>query len=200
MFLEKNQLELSETKTIPSFSEQMHKKETAVVVSAVLLVTLLLALYLVQNIYYNTTAPTVHSGTINGLQLSLTLDAKTTTYKQGASINMTLALTNVSHQALNVSLYTPNSLSFDVRDVNNSLVFIEDDGGKFTGNISLATDGGIKDTFNWPTGYRTLVPVGEYQIVGFFGAEFNNTGSFHSFQTAPLNIIIVEAPSPTPHV
>ena len=200
MFLEINPQGLSEIKTILSFSERMHKKETVIVVSAVLLVTLLLTLYLVQNIYYNTAAPTVHSSTINGLQLSLTLDAKTTTYKQGANINMTLALTNVSHQSLNVSFNTPNSLSFDVRDVNNSLVFTEDDGGKFTGNITLATDGSIKDTFNWPTGYRTLVPVGEYQIVGFFGAEFNNTGSFHSFQTAPLNITIVEASSPTPYI
>lgn len=175
----------------------MHKKETVIVVSAVSLVTLLLTLYLIQNIYYNTAAPAVHSSTTNGLQLFLTLDAKTTTYNQEANINMTLALTNVSHQALNVSFDTPNSLSFDVRDVNNSLVFTEDDGGKFTGNITLAPDRSIKETFNWNTGYRNLVPVGEYQIVGFFGAEFNSTSGF---QTAPLNITIVEAPSPTTYV
>ena len=175
----------------------MHKKETVIVVSAVLLVTLLLTLYLVQNIYYNNAAPAVHSSTINGLQLSLTLDAKTTTNKQGANINMTLALTNVSHQTLNVSFDTPNSLSFEVRDANSSLVFTEDDGGKFTGNITLPLDKSIKDTLNWATGYRTYVPVGEYKIVGFFGPEFNNASSF---QTAPLNITIVEAPSPTFHV
>lgn len=169
----------------------MHKKETVIVVSAVLLVTLLLALYFIQNISFRT-----DSSVINGLQLSLTLGAKTTTYKQGANINMTLALTNVSHEALNVSFDTPNSLSIDVRDVNNSLVFAEDDGGKFTGNMTLAPDRSIKETFNWPTGYRSFVPVGEYQIVGFFGPEFNTTSGF---QTAPLNITIVEAPSPTPY-
>ncbi len=174
----------------------MHKKETAIVVSAVLLATLLLTFYLVQNIYCNT-APSVHSSTINGLQLSLTLGAKTATYRQGADINMTLALTNVSHQALNVSFDTPNSLSLDIRDINNSLVFSEDDGGKFTGNITFAPDRSVKETFNWATDYRNLVPVGEYQIVGFFSPEFNYTSGF---QTTPLNITIVEAPSPTPYV
>jgi hypothetical protein len=161
----------------------------------VLLVTLLLTLYFIQNIYYSTADSTVHSSVINGLQLSLTLGAKTTTYRQGADVNMTLALTNVSHQALNVSFDTPNSLSFEVRDVNNSLVFSEDDGGKFTGKIIFAPERSLNETYNWPTGYRNLVPVGKYQIVGFFGPEFNSTGNF---QTAPLNIIIVEASSPTP--
>jgi hypothetical protein len=160
----------------------------------VLLVTLLLTLYLVQNIYY--AAPAVHSSTINGLQLSLTLGAKTTTYRQGASINMTLALTNVSHQTLNASFDTPNSLSIDVRDVNNSLVFSEDDGGKFTGKLTFAPDRSIGEPFIWDTGYRTYVPVGEYQIVGFFGPEFNYTSGF---QTAPLNITIVKGSSPTPY-
>jgi hypothetical protein len=162
-----------------------------------ILVTLTLTLYLVQNTYYNTAAPTVLSDTINGFQLSLTLDAKTTTYKQGETVNVTLALTNVSHQALNVSFVTPNSLSLDVRDVNNSLVFTEDDGGNFIGNITFTPDGSIKENFNWATGYRTLVPIGEYQIVGFFGPEFNSTSVF---QIAPLKITIIEAPSPTPHV
>ncbi len=174
----------------------MYRKKIVVVAFAVLLIAVLFALYFVPSIYHNN-ASSVYSATVNGLQLSLTLDAKTATYKQGANINMTLALTNVSHQALNFSFDTPNSLSIDIRDVNNSLVFTEDDGGKFTGNMTLASDQSIKETFNWATGYRTYIPVGEYQIVGFFGLEFNST---HTLQTAPLNITIVENPSPTPHV
>ena len=175
----------------------MHKKESVIVVSAVLLVTLLLTLYVIQNILNNTAAPAVKNNAINGLQLSLTLGAKTTTFKQGADINMTLALTNVSNQPLNFSFDTPNSLSIDVRDFNNSLVFSEDNGGKFTGNITLAPDRSIEEPFNWATGYRGFVPVGEYHLVGFFGPEFNSTSGL---QTAPLNIAIVEAPSPTPYV
>ena len=175
----------------------MRKKESVILVSAVLLVTLLLTLYFIQNTDFSTDGSIAHSSVINGFQLSLTLGAKTTTYRQGVGINVTLALTNVSHQALNVSLDTPNSLSFDVRDVNNSLIFSEDDGGKFTGNITLAPDRSINDTFNWDTGYRTYVPVGEYKIIGFFGPEFNSTSVF---QTAPLNITIVEASSPTPYI
>jgi hypothetical protein len=163
----------------------------------VLLVTLLLALYFIQNVYYSTAFSTVHSGVINGLQLSLTLGAKTTTYRQGADINMTLALTNVSHQALNVSFDAPNSyFSFDARDHNNSLAFSADDYGKFTGNITLAPERSINETFNWETGYRNMqVPVGEYQITGFFVIKPNSASGF---QTSPLKITIVKSSSPTP--
>ena len=151
----------------------MHKKESVIVVSAVLLVTLLLTLYFIQNIYYSTAGSIVHSSVINGLQLSLTLGAKTTTYRQGADINMTLALINVSHQALNVSFDTPNPyFSFDIHDYKNSLVFSANDYGKFTGNITLAPERSINETFYWDTAYRNnQVPVGEYQIVGFFVTE-----------------------------
>ena len=110
---------------------------------------------------------------------------------------MTLALTNVSHQTLKVSFDTPNSLSIEFRDANNRLAFYEDDGGKFTGNLTFAPDRSVEETFGWPTGYRGLVPVGEYQIVGFFGPEFNST---NGFQTAPLNITIVTGiPNNTPN-
>ena len=109
---------------------------------------------------------------------------------------MTLALTNVSHQALNVSFDASYPyLSFDVRDNNNSLVLSADDYGKFR-NITLAPGRSINDTFYWDTGYRNMVtPVGEYQIVGFFVTEPNSTSGF---QTAPLNITIVKGSQPTP--
>jgi hypothetical protein len=174
----------------------MRKKESVILVSAVLLVTLLITLYFIQNTDFSTDGSIAHSSVINGFQLSLTLGAKTTTYRQGVGINVTLALTNVSHQALNVSFDASYPyLSFDVRDYNNSLVFSADDYGKFTGNITLAPDRSINDTFNWDTGYRNMVtPFGEYQIVGFFVTEPNGTSGF---QTAPLNITVVETPSPT---
>ena len=77
----------------------MHKKKLVIVAFAVMLVILLLSLYYFQNIYDNTSGNTVQSSVNNdGLQVSLTLNSKTTTYKQGAEIYVTVTLTNTGHE------------------------------------------------------------------------------------------------------
>jgi hypothetical protein len=57
--------------------------------------------------------------------------------------------------------------------------------------VTLATQKSVNDTFNWNTGpyrYTPQMSTGVYQLVGFFVTENNFTSRF---QTAPLNITIV---------
>jgi len=170
----------------------MRRKELAIVTLAMLLVIVLLTVYFIQNTY---SSPSTHSNVINGLQLSLTLGAKTTTYKQGQTLNVTLTLTNVDHQSMNVSFDIPNPyFSFDVRDNKNNLVFTAEDSGQFFNRtMTLSPERSINETFYWDTAYRNNeVPVGVYQIVGFLVTENNGTSGF---QTPPLNITIVKGVS-----
>ena len=169
----------------------LHKRKLIIVAFAALLVIVLLTIYFIQNTY---SSPSTHSNVINGLQLSLTLGAKTTTYKQGQTLNVTLALTNVGHQSINVSFDIPNPyFSFDVRDNKNNLVFTAEDSGEFNGTMTFGPERSIIETFYWDTAYRNnQVPVGVYQIVGFLVTENNGTSGF---QTPPLNIIIVKGVS-----
>jgi Intracellular proteinase inhibitor len=177
----------------------LHKRRKIIATIAALLAILLPTVYLTQNIMNSSmiAGSTVYSSISNGLQLSLTLDAKTTTYAQGQNINITLRLTNVSHQTLNLSFDNPNSyFSLEVRDSNNSLVFSASDNGQPVGNETLAPQRSVKDTFYWDTGYRNNhLPVGVYQIVGYLVTKTNGDCGF---QTTPLNITINQA-SPTPN-
>jgi hypothetical protein len=63
-------------------------KKLTVAAFAVVLAILLLTVYFVENSFYSNADITSHSSAINGLQLTVTLDAKTTIYKQGQVIKM----------------------------------------------------------------------------------------------------------------
>ena len=101
----------------------MYKKKLAVVAFAVILATLLAFSYFF-NIYGTAVNTTKSSVNNDGLQVSLTLNSKTTTYKQGAEIYVTVTLTNTGHKALTVfsnnsfnNSYLYNAyLGFDVRN------------------------------------------------------------------------------------
>ena len=74
----------------------MYKKKLAVVAFAVILATLLVSLYFFLIFMVRGTVNTTKSSVNNdGLQVSLTLNSKTTTYKQGAEIYVTVTLTKV---------------------------------------------------------------------------------------------------------
>jgi hypothetical protein len=158
----------------------------------VLVVTLLLALYFIEDFYYSTTG-TAQSSVNNGLRLFLSLAPKTTTFAQGQAINVTLALTNINNEALNLSSITPQRyLSFEVRDNSSNLVFTSEDSGQLTDNLTLASGKSVSEIFYWDTSYRYPIATGVYQIVGFFGAESNSTSGLH---TTPLYVTIVSASS-----
>jgi len=168
----------------------MHKKKLVIVAFAVMLVILLLSLYYIQNIYHNTAGNTVQGKVNNDLQLSMTLNANSRTFKQGSEIFVTVTLTNIGHKALNVTFDANSYLGFDVRNSENVSVWTEEEGN--TTVVTLAPQRSVNDTFNWYTGnyrYATQAPLGVYQLVGFFVAENNFT---NRFQTAPVNITIVQ--------
>jgi hypothetical protein len=153
----------------------------------VLVVILFLALYFIEGFYYSPIG-TAQSSVNNGLQLFLSLAPKTTTFAQGQVIKVTLELTNVNNEALNLSLITPHPyLSLDVRDNSSNLVFTSQDTGQFTDNVTLASGRSIRETFSWDTSYRYPIAIGVYQIVGFFGAESNSTSGLH---TTPIYVTI----------
>jgi hypothetical protein len=174
----------------------LHKKQLTIIAFAVILITVLLTVYLVQNINYNANSST-QSGAINGLKLSLTLDSKTATYKQGQAINVTVALTNISNKALNLS-FSNSYLCFDVRNSENISVYGQDSPIQPNGILTLAPQRSVSDILNWNTGpyrYGSPASIGVYQIVGYFSTDFNST---RYFQTAPLNITITNGSTPTP--
>jgi hypothetical protein len=185
-----------------------HKKKSAIAVSAVLLVTLLLTLYFIQNINNSAAGNTVHSNVINGLQLSMTLNANTRVFKQGSEIYVTVTLTNTGHKALTVfsnnafnNSYLYNAyLGFDVRNSENDSVWTETGTGNYNGTVTLDPQKSVNDTFNWNTGSYRSTPqasTGVYQLAGFYETDTNLIATSR-LQTAPLNITIVEASSPTP--
>jgi hypothetical protein len=172
----------------------LHKKELTIITFALILVTLLLSIYFMQNIYHDGAKSTTRSSVINGLQLSLTLDAKTTTYKQGQVINVTVALTNVGQKAMNVS-FNNSYLGFEVRNSENVTVWEEESPLQPTGTLILAPQKSVNDVLIWNTGsYRNQpqASIGVYQFVGFLVIGFTEPNSTRSFQTAPLNITITK--------
>ncbi len=168
----------------------MRKNKLIILASAVLLIISLTAFYFVMNTY-STSGRTADSSVTNGLQLSLTLSAKTTTYTQGQNINVTLALTNVSHQALKLSFVSSNSyFEFDVYDNKSNLVIAQENEGGLNSTVTLAPERSITENFNWLTAYRNdVAAVGVYQFVGFIFTEPNSKSVF---QTVPLNVTIVK--------
>jgi hypothetical protein len=180
----------------------MHKKKLAIVAFAVMLIILLLSLYYFQNIYHNTAGNTVQSSVNNdGLQVSLTLNSKTTTYKQGAEIYVTVTLTNTGHKALTIfsnnafnNSYLYNAyLGFDVRNSENVSVWGEGT-GNYNGAVTLDPQKSVNDTFNWNTGSYRSTPqasTGVYQLAGFYETD-NNLIATSRLQTVPINITIVK--------
>jgi Flp pilus assembly protein TadG len=179
----------------------MHKKKLAVLAFAVILVTLLVSLYFFN--IYGTPGNTVKSSVENdGLQVSLTLNSKTTTYKQGAEIYVTVTLTNTGHKALTVfsnnafnnSYLYDAYLGFDVRNSENDSVWTETGTGNYNGTVTLDPQKSVNDTFNWNTGSYRSTPqasTGVYQLAGFYETD-NNLIATSRLQTAPLNISIVK--------
>jgi len=166
----------------------MKEKKLVIVASAVILVTLIS--FFCDNFYYSTAGNTVQSSVENGLQVFLTLDPDTTTYKQGAEVFATVTLTNIGHKALNVSFDPANTyLGLDVRNSENVSVWTE---GGNSGVLTVAPQRSVNDAFNWNTGSYYSMPqasIGVYQLFGFLVTDNNFTSRF---QTAPLNIAIVE--------
>ncbi len=178
----------------------MYKKKSVIVAFAVILAILLVTLYFVQNIYFSSAGSTAQSGVMDGLQVSLTLNSKTTTYKQGAEIYVTVTLTNTCHKVLTVfshnafnNSYLYNAyLGFDVRNSENDSVWTEDGTGNHNGAVTLHPQKSVNDTFNWNTGSYLSTPqasTGVYQLVGFYETD-NNLIATSRLQTVPLNITI----------
>ncbi len=176
----------------------MNKKKLVIVAFAVILVTLFLSLYF----YYGTFGITAQSGVNDGLQVSLTLNSKTTTYKQGSEIYVTVALTNTGHKDLTVfsdnsfnNSYIYNAyLGFDVRNSENVSIWTEFGSGNYNGNVTLAPQKSVNDTFNWNTGSYRSTPqasTGVYQLTGFYETD-NNLTITSRLQTAPINITIIK--------
>jgi hypothetical protein len=171
----------------------LYRKKLTIMALIVLVVTLLLALYFIEDFYCSTTG-TAQSSVNNGLRLFLSLAPKTTSFTQEQAINVTLALTNVNNEALNLSSIAPQPyLSFEVRDNSSNLVFTSEDSGQLTDNVTLASGKSVSKIFYWDTSYHYPIATGVYQIVGFFGTESNSTSVLH---TTPLYVTIVSA-SPT---
>ena len=188
---------LNRNRIITQPGNTLRKRGLAIIVFAVILVTLLLTVYFFQNINSNNANITPHSSVINGLQLSLTLDAKTTTYKQGEVINATVSLTNIGNKALNLS-FSNSYLCFDVRNSENISVYGEDSPIQPNGTLTLTQQKSVSDVLSWNTGpyrYGSPASVGGYQIVGYFSTDFNST---RYFQTEPLNITITNGSTPSP--
>ena len=188
---------LNRKRIIAQSVNALHKKELTVIAFAVILVTMLLTLYFVQNVNYTNAGNTTKSSVNNGLQLSLTLNAKTTTYEQGAEIYVTVALTNMGNKALNLS-FNNSYLCFDVRNSGNVSVYGEESPVQPNGTLTLAPQRSVSDILNWNTGpyrYTPSASTGVYQIVGYFATDFNST---RYFQTVPLNITIINSSTPTP--
>jgi uncharacterized membrane protein len=106
----------------------MQKKKLVITTLAVILVTMFITLYFFENFYHNTAGNNAQSVVNNNLQVSLTLNANTRTYKQGSEIYVTVALTNIGHKTLNVSLDSNSYLGFDVRNSENVSVWTEESG------------------------------------------------------------------------
>ncbi len=178
----------------------MYKKKLAVMAFAVILATLLASLYFFN--IYGTAVNTVKSSVNNdGLQVFLTLNSESTTYKQGAEIYVTVTLTNTGHKALTVfsnnafnnSYLCDAYLGFDVRNSENDSVWTEDGTGNYNGAVTLDPQKSVNDTFNWNTGSYRSTPqasTGVYQLAGFYETD-NNLIATSRLQTVPINIIIV---------
>jgi hypothetical protein len=163
-----------------------------------LLVILLMAVYYFQNISVNE-GSTVHSGVVNGLQLSLTLDTKTPTYIQGQIVSVTLALTNVNNQATNLSFISPDAyFDFSVYDNRSNFLIGQTDEGRFSTPTTLSPGQSIKETFQWSsTGHRGWeISDGVYQFVGVV-RELNATEltGRDVFRTTPLNVTVITQPT-----
>jgi hypothetical protein len=176
----------------------MNKKKLVIVAFAVILVTLFLSLYF----YYGTAGITAQSSVNDGLQVSLSLNSKTTTYKQGSEIYVTVTLTNIGHKDL--TIFSDNSfnnsylynafLGFDVRNSENVSVWTESGTGNYSGVVTLAPQKNVNETFNWNTGpYRSMpsAATGVYHFIGFYETD-NNLTLTSRFQTAPINITIIK--------
>jgi hypothetical protein len=113
---------------------------------------------------------------------------------------VTVALTNVGHQALNIS-FDDSYLCFEVRNSENVSIWIEESPVKSAGTVTLAPQRSVNDTLAWNTGsyrYTPAAPIGVYQFIGFLVRGLTEPNSTRSFQTAPLNVTIVKGSSPTP--
>jgi hypothetical protein len=148
--------------------------------------------------YSNTTALSAVS---NGLQLSIVLTANKTTYAIGEDVEITFAITNVSNQTLNfINQNGDSNFNFQVYNSTNNAVYMWELGAYplDNWNITLAPNESYTQNLIWTQSSNmrpstTPLQQGAYYII----AELGYTNPYPiqttppSFQTAPLNITII---------
>ena len=137
-----------------------------------------------------TPAPTMASGEKGNLEITMTLDK--TSFSLGESVNLTLAIINISSQTIS---FTDTGLNFDFQVYNgtNNLVYQWSNFRaipQFVAIVPLPSGQNISANFTWPQtcNFNTqvngdTVSPGTYSIIG-------ETGPTYGIQTTPIQITI----------
>lgn len=160
-----------------------------------ILIAVISSAYFIQGypfVNYNKT--TALSDVEDNLQLSTTLDANKTSFRQGEEIKLTLALTNLSNQTKTITDVNGVSIfNFEVYDQSNNWVYMYEIGAYpiINQTIIIPPNATYNETFTWEQGgipyvHPSQEPVGTYYIVG----NINDNGNIPSLQTSRLNISI----------
>ena len=162
-----------------------------------ILIAVISSAYFIQGypfVNYNKT--TALSDVEDNLQLSTTLDANKTSFRQGEEIKLTLALTNLSNQTKTITDVNGVSIfNFEVYDQSNNWVYMYEIGAYpiINQTIIIPPNATYNETFTWEQGgipyvHPSQEPVGTYYIVG----NINDNGNIPSLQTSRLNISNLE--------
>lgn len=160
-----------------------------------ILIAVVSTAYFIQDYpFVNYSKTTASSGVEDNFQLSMTLDANKTSFRQGEEIKLTLALTNLSNQTKTVTDANGVSIfNFGIYDQSNNWVYMYEIGAYpiINQTIIIPPNSTYNETFTWEQGGLPYVhpsqePVGTYYIVG----NINDNGNIPSLQTSRLNISI----------
>jgi hypothetical protein len=132
--------------------------------------------------------------------LELTVSLEKTVFNFGEPVNVTLTLTNVSHEKVDY-MYTAMNLDFLVYNSTNNLVYQYTMGKAFPMFAyiePLAPGANVTATYVWPqTLSNTMgtagpqVPPGTYFIVGKANFSVDDESSLYRLQTEPTQVTIL---------
>lgn len=160
----------------------------------ILIAVISTAYYLQGYPFVNYNKTTALSDVEDNLQLSMTLDANKTSFRQGEEIKLTLALTNLSNQTKTITDVNGVSIfNFEVyQDSNNNWIYMYEIGAYpiINQTIIISPHANYNETFTWEQGgvpyvHPSQEPVGTYYII----VNINDNGSI-PLQTSRLSISI----------
>lgn len=171
-------------------------KKTLSLTFAVILVAIIFTAYYIQGYPFVNYGKTGASSQVeDSLQLSITLDANKTNFRQGEEINLTLTLTNLSN--LTKTLTDVNGASifnFEIYQSSpDNWIYMYEIGAYpiIDKTITIPPNANYNQTFTWDQRgldyiHPSQEPVGTYHIIG----NINDNGSIPSLQTSRLSICI----------